>query len=105
MTLYERLGDSPTAAAKTTRCFSFDEKPYWMTSWVITLPLKDGQQTRERYTVMTSDSSSFPVTPIQQPIDIGYHAEIRRLLSYDEEFKNIQGTDEEFKNIQGTDEE
>ena len=89
---------------------NFDQKPVWnnekfpMTNWTIVLPLKNGQQTRERFTVMTSHSSCFPVTEFVQPPDSNMHAEIRHLL-YDEEFKNIQGTDEEFKNITGTDEE
>ena len=61
---------------------NFDEKPNWttikekfpMTNWTITLPLKDGQQTRERFTVMTSHSSCFPVTEFVQPPDSNMHA-------------------------------
>ena len=59
---------------------NFDQKPVWnnekfpMTNCAITLPLKDGQQTRERFTVMTSHSSCFPVTEFVQPFDSNMHA-------------------------------
>ena len=65
---------------------TFDEKPNWttikekfpMTNWTITLPLKDGQQTRERFTVMTSVSSCFPVTEFVQPPDSNMHADVAK---------------------------
>ena len=82
---------------------NFDEKPVWnnetekfpMTNRTITLPLKNGQQTRERFTVMATGSADgnragvqphFPVTQLLQVNDTNLHAEIRHLL-------DIQGTD------------
>ena len=70
---------------------NFDEKPKWttikekfpMTNWTITLPLKDGQQTRERLTVMTSHSSCFPVTEFVQPPDSNRHADVAKYFDAD----------------------
>ena len=70
----------PSDSEEDMPYINFDQKPVWnnekfpMTNWMITLPLKNGQQTRERFTVMTSHSSCFPVTEFVQPPDSNMHA-------------------------------